>query len=461
MKTTNESPHEWIKIIGLGAIVVLVTTAILLFARIGMQPGTSEVEPALASETPQPYPPPPTEAEEALSAYPPPQPTPEFVATETPEPTLEWVLIGTDEWGIPTTPPPTLGPPVVVTHEPGLIDAVIPLVSPAADARGTLIYFVSSKDGESIAAQGIEMDVESQSLVIPKSISNNIFLQSPWIYPSPNGSRIAIMGSWGVSDVLNTYSGEVIRISSTLPVEIFFNWHPDNVNILVGYGGELFLENIDDKNYVKLVSNAIKGAGGRVGEGAVSADGQKYVYADRGQSGDIMWLVSLNGLETSQVYTGQTDTYSWSPDGQLIAFYADGVGYMVMDADGSHPHQVAELYRPLCYSSSPLWSPNSKILAVVVDTGRGTAFCKGWTEDVFKDTNIYLIEVDSGTSHPLLSDGILGNIDPAWSPDGRYLAFVSNRSGAPEVWVAAIDGSSLQQLTNAGQYVRFPFWRRP
>jgi TolB protein len=75
--------------------------------------------------------------------------------------------------------------------------------------------------------------------------------------------------------------------------------------------------------------------------------------------------------------------------------------------------------------------------------------------------NIYLIDVEKGTSRPLLPDGILGNIDPSWSPDGRYLAFVSNRSGAPEVWVAAVDGSGLQQLTNAAQYVRFPFWRRP
>jgi TolB protein len=70
------------------------------------------------------------------------------------------------------------------------------------------------------------------------------------------------------------------------------------------------------------------------------------------------------------------------------------------------------------------------------------------------------VDVESGDAHPLLKDGIQGNFDPTWSPDGKQIAFVSIRSGAPELWMVNVDGSNLRQLTSAGQTVRFPFWSR-
>jgi Tol biopolymer transport system component len=73
---------------------------------------------------------------------------------------------------------------------------------------------------------------------------------------------------------------------------------------------------------------------------------------------------------------------------------------------------------------------------------------------------IYLVDVEAGTSRPLLPKETAGNFDPTWSPDGSQMAFVSTRSGNSEIWVANVDGTNLRQLTNAGQFVRFPYWRR-
>jgi tricorn protease len=49
---------------------------------------------------------------------------------------------------------------------------------------------------------------------------------------------------------------------------------------------------------------------------------------------------------------------------------------------------------------------------------------------------------------------------PSWSPDGRTIAFVSDRSGEEEIWVVAHDGSSsAQQLTNGSRAQKYaPFW---
>ena len=49
--------------------------------------------------------------------------------------------------------------------------------------------------------------------------------------------------------------------------------------------------------------------------------------------------------------------------------------------------------------------------------------------------------------------------DPAWSPDGRRLAFISWRDGDFEVFVMNADGSNIVQLTHNSVFDRFPDWR--
>jgi len=46
-----------------------------------------------------------------------------------------------------------------------------------------------------------------------------------------------------------------------------------------------------------------------------------------------------------------------------------------------------------------------------------------------------------------------GESSPRFSPDGRWLAFVSRRSGSPEVWLADSDGGNPRQLTRSSFYI--------
>lgn len=47
---------------------------------------------------------------------------------------------------------------------------------------------------------------------------------------------------------------------------------------------------------------------------------------------------------------------------------------------------------------------------------------------------------------------------PAWSPDGRKLAFSSNRNRAYEIYVACADGTGLSRLTTGGPDKKYPLW---
>jgi len=50
------------------------------------------------------------------------------------------------------------------------------------------------------------------------------------------------------------------------------------------------------------------------------------------------------------------------------------------------------------------------------------------------------------------------DVGPAWSPDGRQIAFVSDRTGAPQLYVMNADGSGVRRLTFDGAYNTSPSW---
>jgi TolB protein len=49
-------------------------------------------------------------------------------------------------------------------------------------------------------------------------------------------------------------------------------------------------------------------------------------------------------------------------------------------------------------------------------------------------------------------------VGPTWSPDGRQIAFVSDRTGAPQIYVMNADGSNMRRLTFDGAYNTSPAW---
>ena len=64
-----------------------------------------------------------------------------------------------------------------------------------------------------------------------------------------------------------------------------------------------------------------------------------------------------------------------------------------------------------------------------------------------------------GTSQTRVTNLLSSEYDPAWSPDGQYIAYSSNRGGNFDIYVSYLDGSNLHQLTAIiGDDVR-PSWR--
>lgn len=82
------------------------------------------------------------------------------------------------------------------------------------------------------------------------------------------------------------------------------------------------------------------------------------------------------------------------------------------------------------------------------------------------DYALYGMEADGSEQGRLTEDegepstpaGLAHQVDPAWSPDGRRIAFASGRDGPSHLFVVAADGTGLRRLTNTREDDGEPTW---
>lgn len=127
---------------------------------------------------------------------------------------------------------------------------------------------------------------------------------------------------------------------------------------------------------------------------------------------------------------------SWSPDGRSLAVSAvlssweAGYGMFVVRRDGSERHVLDPGTDAALY---PAWSPDGKRLAFAAKQA--------------DNTDIYVMQADGAEVRRLTTHEANDN-HPTWSPDGTRLAFHSNRHGNTEIYVMRADGSDVQRLTD-------------
>jgi TolB protein len=136
-------------------------------------------------------------------------------------------------------------------------------------------------------------------------------------------------------------------------------------------------------------------------------------------------------------------TPSWSADGQKIAFASlreEGAGFQiyVMNSDGSEQNRVGE--QQPGDNSDPSWSPDGK--QIVYQSKRDTN--NNPADDEF---DIYLMNADGSDIHSLSLNAV-DDTKPRWSPDGNYIAYLSEKTGQDELYIMEPDGTGGRQLTD-------------
>jgi TolB protein len=112
----------------------------------------------------------------------------------------------------------------------------------------------------------------------------------------------------------------------------------------------------------------------------------------------------------------------------------------IVDYDGFNPRRVT-VNRSL--NILPAWSPDGRSLAYVS--------YRGGVPDVYRAS---IFEGKSAN----LTGGAGMSFAPSFSPDGKRIAYASSRSGNMEVWVANADGSGTRKITNSAAADTAPSW---
>lgn len=247
-----------------------------------------------------------------------------------------------------------------------------------------------------------------------------------------------------------------------------------------------------------------------VADAQISPEGKWIAYTVKSHdpvkdlSEERIWMVSTSGGEALPLTADGACAFHprWSPDQKYLAYlrepgacgsdtYANGQLWL-LDRAGGEPEQITRTPQNV---DDFAWSPSSDRLALVLrdpspeeleaaagennDAARGEAKPRPWVIDRlhFKEdeigyldrrrTHLYVLTLDSRKLTQITS-GDYDDLEPVWSPDGRSIAFVSNRSKEPEsnyntnIWVVAADnedrGKNLQRVAPGAGTDDFPAW---
>jgi len=182
-------------------------------------------------------------------------------------------------------------------------------------------------------------------------------------------------------------------------------------------------------------------------QSAFSPDGRQLAFTAQKDGKDVLYLMDVRRRRVSRVLDkfplDVVMSPSWSPDGRQIVFqgYNSGINdlYIVDLTSGA----LRQLTNDKHAEMQPQWSPDGKTIVFATDRGEGTDL------EVLRFDHWQIATLDLATSRIDIFPGQDGlNLNPMWAPDGKSVAYVTDRSGVQNVFLYDLEAKQHYQLTN-------------
>jgi Tol biopolymer transport system component len=283
--------------------------------------------------------------------------------------------------------------------------------APAWSRDGRTIVFVSWRDGN---GEVYAMNANGSS---PRNLTQHPAkdVRPAW---SPDGRSIAFVSSRDRQSeiyVMNADGSGKRNLTRSRASDDYPKWSPDGQRIAFLRASPLGNRPADSLGVHRLYSYHLY---------VVNADGS-----------------GLRRLTHNWTFPGQVKQVVWSPDGRTIYF-----GRYLVRTDGSGARRLP--YIPI----TAVWSPDGRKIAFAAKPD----WCR--TRPCYSShSDIYVMNAD-GSGKRMLTHNARYNAEPAWSPDGRKLAFRSTRNGNRDIYVMNADGSGKRNLTRNPARDGSPSW---
>jgi TolB protein len=266
---------------------------------------------------------------------------------------------------------------------------------------------------------------------------------------SPDGNHIAVDAGWGgahriwVTDKNGHNPRQVTSDSSNEVAHMSPRWSPDGKRLV-------FRRLQQPKSDIVVVDLATGRTTWVTHDDVVDvnpawAPSGRYIYFSSLRGGGLnLWRVAVSpsGEPRSppeQLTTGAGDDLEpWiAPDGKRLAFSifrieADLWRLPIDPVTGRTTGQPEPVIATTRVESRGAWSPDGRTIA--------------FNSDRNGDMNLWLHS--EGETDRQLTNGPGGDYQPNWSPDGKVIAFFSSRSGQNDIWTVQVADGALKRLTS-------------